>query len=146
MRPAWLGPIGVLCCLIFPVFAGAGEAAAAPLVAQVDIVSQRMTVIENGEVIHVWPVSTARRGYHTPRGVYTPQRLYVSYFSRKYYNSPMPHAIFFRGGFAIHGTFERATLGRPASHGCIRLPPSAATELFGLVRQHGPRHTRIVIL
>lgn len=104
-----------------------------------------MTVIEQGQVTYVWPVSTARRGYHTPRGIYAPQRLFVSYFSRKYYNSPMPHAIFFRGGFAIHGTFERGALGRPASHGCIRLPRGAAAELFGLVRQYGLRHTRIVI-
>jgi len=44
-----------------------------------------------------------------------------SYFSRKYYNAPMPHAIFFYYGFAIHGTNDIARLGGPASHGCVRL-------------------------
>jgi lipoprotein-anchoring transpeptidase ErfK/SrfK len=67
------------------------------------------------------------------------------WFSRKYYNSPMPHAIFFYGGFAIHGTYELSRLGGPASHGCVRLHPSHAAELFALVERNGPGHTRIEI-
>jgi lipoprotein-anchoring transpeptidase ErfK/SrfK len=66
-------------------------------------------------------------------------------FSHKYYNAPMPHAIFFDYGFAIHGTNEFARLGGPASHGCIRLHPAHAAPLFALVRRNGPRNTRTQI-
>ena len=45
--------------------------AAAPLVAKVDISSQTMTVIYNGQITYQWPVSTARPGKYTPRGSWT---------------------------------------------------------------------------
>ena len=59
------------------------------------------------------------------------------WYSRKYDMSPMPHALFFEGGLAIHGTSAIRQLGRPASHGCVRLAPRNAQTLFELVRQHG---------
>jgi lipoprotein-anchoring transpeptidase ErfK/SrfK len=67
------------------------------------------------------------------------------WFSKKYYNSTMPHSIFFYGGFAIHGTYEIARLGGPASHGCVRLDPQNAATLFGLVEREGMGRTTIVI-
>ncbi len=72
--------------------------------AQIDIKSQRMVVKVDGEVAHVWKVSTARRGYVTPKGSYSPKRLHKKYYSRKYDNAPMPYSIFFKGGYAVHGT------------------------------------------
>jgi hypothetical protein len=60
-------------------------------------------------------------------------------------SSPMPRAIFFHGGFAIHGTCELSRLGGPASHGCVRLHPSHAAALFSLVEHSGRRHARIEI-
>jgi len=92
-----------------------------------------------------WPVSTGRDGYGTPSGTFHPQSMARHYFSRKYYNAPMPHAIFFYYGFAIHGTNDLARLGGPASHGCVRLHPSHAAALFALVERNGPRRTRIEI-
>jgi lipoprotein-anchoring transpeptidase ErfK/SrfK len=123
-------------------FAGAAEAA---VVARIDLSSQRMTVTVNGIPSYSWPVSTARRGYVTPTGTYRPQRMYRSYFSRKYYNSPMPYSIFFRGGYAIHGSTAISQLGSPASHGCIRLHPGNAATLYSLVQSHGPGNTVILI-
>jgi lipoprotein-anchoring transpeptidase ErfK/SrfK len=55
----------------------------------------------------------------------------------------MPHSIFFRGGYAIHGTGYTKYLGRPASHGCVRLHPAHARTLYNLVRRHGRGNTRI---
>lgn len=118
--------------------------AAAGIVARIDIASQRMTLIVDGEVQAVWAVSTARRGYVTPRGTYRAQRLARMHYSRKYDNSPMPHSVFFHGGYAIHGTGYVKSLGRPASHGCIRLAPRNAATLFGLIRRN-PGAARIVI-
>ena len=113
--------------------------------ASVDVRSQRMVVKVDGEVRHVWKVSTGRTGFATPRGTYGPQRMHARYFSKKYYNSPMPYSIFFRGGYAIHGTTAVNRLGGPASHGCIRLATSNARTLFQLVKSAGAHRTRIVI-
>ena len=119
--------------------------ARADVVVQIDKSSQRMAVSVDGMTRYNWPVSTGRSGYGTPSGVFHPQLMARRWFSRRYYNSPMPHAIFFYGGFAIHGTYELSRLGGPASHGCVRLHPSHAATLFSLVERNGPRHTRIEI-
>lgn len=123
---------------------GMGEAAAGVTV-KVDRGSQSMRVYVNGVMRHQWAVSTGRRGYRTPTGSYSPKWLARMHYSKKYYNSPMPYSIFFRGGYAIHGTSEIGRLGRPASHGCIRLAPRNAARLFALVRNYGPKNTRIHI-
>lgn len=112
---------------------------------RIDLAQQEMTVREGGEVQHVWPISSGRSGYATPRGTFHPQRLARMWYSRKYDNSPMPHSIFFHGGFAIHGTSYVKYLGRPASHGCVRLAPPSAAALYKLVQRHGMTHTRIVL-
>lgn len=117
----------------------------ARVVAKVDISSQRMTVSVNGWHYATWKVSTGRRGYHTPRGTYRPKWMTRMHYSRKYDLSPMPHSIFFKGGYAIHGTNSIRRLGRPASHGCVRLHPRNARELYSLVRRHGMKNTRVRI-
>lgn len=112
---------------------------------RIDKGAQRMTVMVDGEAKHSWPVSTGRAGFGTPNGSFRPQRLARYWFSRKYYNSPMPHSIFFHDGFAIHGTTELSRLGGPASHGCVRLHPGHAAALFALVKEHGRANTSIVV-
>jgi lipoprotein-anchoring transpeptidase ErfK/SrfK len=119
--------------------------ARAEVVVQIDKSSQRMTVSVDGAMRYSWPISTGRDGYGTPDGVFHPQSMFRSYFSRKYYNAPMPHAIFFYYGFAIHGTNDISRLGGPASHGCVRLHPANAATLFALVQRSGARNTTIEI-
>ncbi len=121
------------------------ETASARVVAQINIGKQTMVVKVDGRTEYVWHVSTARKGFVTPHGSYAPKHMHRSYFSRKYYNSPMPFAIFFRGGYAVHGTTALSKLGTPASHGCIRLKTAHAAELYSLVKQHGQSRSRIVI-
>src|SRR5882724_3444046 len=119
--------------------------ARADVVVQIDKSSQHMAVSVDGSPRYNWPISTGRSGYGTPTGVFHPQSMARRWFSRKYYNSPMPHAIFFYYGFAIHGTHDLSRLGGPVSHGCVRLHPSHAAALFALVERNGPRNTRIEI-
>lgn len=116
------------------------------VVARIDVSDQTMTVSDGGSVLYSWAVSTARKGYRTPRGNFRPIRMHKMWYSRKYDNAPMPYSIFFYGGYAIHGTDAISALGRPASHGCIRLHPSNAKTLFNLVKAHGPANTRIVLV
>ncbi|WP_200949771.1 L,D-transpeptidase [Pseudolabrys sp. Root1462] len=122
----------------------AGQPARAAVLITVDKSTQQLTVSVDGATRYRWPVSTARWGYNTPNGVYRPQRLERQWYSRKYDWSPMPHSIFFAGGYAIHGSYEISRLGRPASHGCIRLHPKNAATLFELVR-HNTGATRIEV-
>jgi len=110
--------------------------AQAAVVVTVDKTEQRLSVAVDGAPLYRWPVSTARWGYSTPNGTYRPQWLARKWFSRKYDWSPMPYSVFFNGGYAIHGSYEISRLGRPASHGCIRLHPNNAAILFALVKAH----------
>lgn len=130
-RTARTAGLGGLLCLALSTPALSG------IVAQIDQSRQRMRVFVNGALSHEWPVSTARRGYVTPNGSYRVGLMAPMWRSHKYHNSPMPHAMFFRGGYAIHGTYSVGQLGNRASHGCIRLSPGNASRLFGLARTHG---------
>ncbi len=111
--------------------------ASAGLVARIDQSAQRMRVYLDGQLAYDWPVSTARDGYVTPNGRFRVGRMERIWYSRRYHGSPMPHALFFRGGYAIHGTGEIRRLGRRASHGCVRLSPGNARTLFQLARMNG---------
>jgi L,D-transpeptidase catalytic domain len=110
----------------------------------VNLASQTMTVSAPDGTVRKWAISSGRAGYKTIRGTYRPYMLKTYHWSRKY-GGHMPNAIFFKGGFAIHGTTAVNRLGAPASHGCVRLHPAAARELFALVKTHGQRSTRIAI-
>ena len=115
------------------------DPAAARVQIEINLARQKMTVSNERGERYVWPVSTGRKGYRTPTGTYSDKHLVRMHYSRKYKMAPMPHSIFFHGGYAIHGTKAVGRLGRPASHGCIRLAPRAAARLFAMVRRDGAR-------
>lgn len=119
--------------------------ASATVVAKISLSAQRADISVDGQLAYSWAVSTARRGYVTPTGAFRPFRTERMWYSRKYDMSPMPYSVFFRGGYAIHGTNYVRSLGRPASHGCIRLSPANAAKFYELVRQKGFANARIVI-
>ena len=131
--------IAVLFCL------GASPVLASDISVVVDLSSQKMTVALDRVEQYSWLVSTGRKGHRTPTGEFRPTRMAAVYYSKKYDNAPMPHAIFFTGGFAIHGTEYVRSLGGPASHGCVRLRPANAALLYSLVRRYGAANTEIRI-
>jgi hypothetical protein len=103
----------------------------------VDLSNQTMHVATSEGENYDWPISSGKIDHATPRGQFRPTRLYPIVYSSKYNNAPMPHAIFFHGGYAIHGTNAVGALGRPASHGCIRLSPANAATLYAKVKAQG---------
>lgn len=121
------------------------QATLANIVANIDLSRQVMTVTVDGARYAQWRVSTGRKGYGTPTGSFRPYLLRRMHYSSKYENSPMPHSVFFRGGYAIHGTQYVKRLGRRASHGCVRLHPRNAAQLYRLVLVYGLDNTRIRI-
>lgn len=108
--------------------------------------SRQEMVVQTPDNVYVWDVSTARKGYRTPTGSFQPYLLKPMHYSSKYNNAPMPNSIFFHGGYAIHATGDIKHLGRPASHGCIRLSPQNARWLYQLVKDYGKENTYIEIV
>lgn len=109
--------------------------------------TQRLSLYIDGQLKNagLWRVSTGRRGFSTrnldthPNG-----RIYDEYSSKKYPgHKNMPYAVFIHEGYAIHGAPGAAAenLGRPASHGCIRVSINNARRINRLVRKYGVRNT-----
>ncbi len=115
------------------------------LIIKVSKSHQRLNIYVNNKYLWRCKVSTARRGYVTPSGHYKPYMLERMHYSRKYHNSPMPWSVFFRGGYAIHGTHAIGHLGRRASHGCVRVHPRNARRIYRLIQKYGKRNTKIII-
>jgi len=120
--------------------------ASAEVVIKVDKLNQRMTVSVDGSQRWQWPVSTGVRGHDTPSGAYTTFRMEKEHFSKEWDDAPMPHSIFFTmKGHAIHGSMYTKYLGRPASHGCVRISPENAELLFALVKKEGMLNTKVIL-
>lgn len=129
--------------------ADAAAAAIAPpeptLFAVIDLGSQTMTVSDKNGEIASWKISSARGGYRTPTGTYTPHYTARMHYSKQYHFSPMPYSVFFNEGVAVHGTGDLRNLGRPASHGCVRSHPKNAKVFYDLVQKHGMQLTRVTV-
>ena len=128
------------------------EEAAAPiappeptLFAVIDLGSQTMTVSDKNGQIASWKISSARGGYRTPAGTFTPHYTARMHYSKQYHFSPMPYSVFFNEGVAVHGTRDLGNLGRPASHGCVRSHPKNAKVFYDLVQKHGMQMTRVTV-
>ena len=124
----------------------ANEPPKSSILVNVDKSSQEMTVFVDGVEKYSWPVSTGQSGYSTPSGTYTASSMNKIWYSKQWDNAPMPHAVFFtKEGHAIHGTKEVKNLGKPASHGCVRLAPENAATLYALVEENGLANTQVVL-
>ena len=138
--PALLRDIMILAVCFF------AAPASASVVVSVEKSTQRMTVTVDGAIRYRWPVSTDRKGYATPSGSFRAFRMEAEHYSKEWDEAPMPHSIFFTDkGHAIHGSYDVKRLGRPASHGCVRLSPAHAAILFSLVRKSGLSNTKVVL-
>ena len=138
--------------LAFPASAQIGsdysktQSTGAAVLINIDKSKQKMTVFLDGVEKYVWPVSTGLAGYSTPSGTYTATSMNEIWYSKEWDNAPMPHSIFFRkDGYAIHGSYEVKSLGKPASHGCVRISPANAATLFALVKKIGLKNTEVVL-
>jgi L,D-transpeptidase catalytic domain len=135
-----------LATMFFGLLAVADSAFATKIEIIISKPGQKMTVRVDGAVEYVWPVSTGAAQYETPSGTWRPFRMEAEHFSKEWDDAPMPHSIFFTGdGHAIHGSYHVKSLGRKASHGCVRISPENAAILFKLVQQAGMSNTSVTI-
>ncbi len=109
------------------------------------ISQQRMEVFHEGRKLYEWRVSTAKLPKVTPAGSWTPEFLSRNHRSKRYNNAPMPWAVFYHGNYAIHGTEAIKRLGKPASHGCVRLHPDNAKILFRMIKAEGMENARVTV-
>jgi len=99
-----------------------------PLVMVISLDEQLAYVYRNGLRIGVSTVSTGKKGYETPTGVFTILQKQKVHFSSLYDDAPMPYMQRLTwGGVALHAGHLP---GYPASHGCIRLPYEFARRLY----------------
>jgi len=98
----------------------------------VSIPLQRAYVYRGGALIGVTTVSTGKPGHRTPTGRFDILEKHARHFSNKYNNAPMPFMQRLTwDGIALHAG---QIPGRPASHGCVRLPLDFARLLFSATR------------
>ncbi|HEX9946575.1 MAG TPA: L,D-transpeptidase family protein [Allosphingosinicella sp.] len=101
-----------------------------PVEMVVSIPLQRAYVYRGGTLIGVTTVSTGKPGHRTPTGKFDILQKRARHFSNLYNNAPMPFMQRLTwGGIALHAG---QIPGRPASHGCVRLPLEFARNLFAV--------------
>jgi lipoprotein-anchoring transpeptidase ErfK/SrfK len=144
-RSEAMRPVAIAILALLALADAALSEAFAAVQVRISLARQSMNVTVDGAHYATWPISTGRQGYGTPAGTFRPQSLRKMHYSSRYNWAPMPNSIFFHHGYAIHGTTEVGKLGRPASHGCIRLSPQNARTLYGLVSRHGMTRTSITV-
>jgi lipoprotein-anchoring transpeptidase ErfK/SrfK len=150
------GRLVTLLAIAGTLFALAGEGHANSLFpgpagvrATISLARQQMDVVVNrGNGVretYSWKVSTGRKGFETPPGQFRPDYLDEMHYSSKYESAPMPFSVFFNDGIAVHATSETKHLGRPASHGCVRLDKANAETFFRAVAEIGMMRTAIYV-
>lgn len=150
------------------VLAGA-RGAAAQLRIDINIPENRLRVLEGDSVLRSYRVSVGLPGHDTPDGEFTigraewnpswrpPEREWArgDRFTPPGPNNPMGRVkLFFAPFYYIHGTPDSASIGRAASHGCVRMhnrdvielarflharaqPTVAPSEIDGILRRSG---------
>jgi lipoprotein-anchoring transpeptidase ErfK/SrfK len=113
----------------------------APVMLMVNLAEQRAYVYRDGQRIGTTTVSTGKPGHDTPTGVFEILQKKKLHHSNLYEDprngraAPMPWMQRLTwDGVALHAGRVRA---KPASHGCVRLPPKFAEQLYGITRTKG---------
>lgn len=120
----------------------------------VDISERRLRVIKGDETSHSYPIAVGKNGHETPKGTFRIRRIVWNpswvppdseWAKDKERTGPgdpknpmgRVKVFFAEPAYYIHGTLDEASLGRAASHGCIRMRNEDAIELAKLVMQNG---------
>jgi L,D-transpeptidase-like protein len=103
-----------------------------PIMAIVSLSKQRVTIYDATGWIMRAPVSSGRKGYETPAGIYSVIQKEAEHYSNLYEDGYMPFMQRITwSGIALHGG---PLPGYPASHGCVRMPVDFAERLFHLTK------------
>ncbi len=109
----------------------------------VNIPARKIALVEDGKVLKVYPVAVGKKSTPSPSGAFHIASHVVNptYTHEGKVVGPGPSnpvgtrwmSLGFKG-YGVHGTNHPESVGRAASHGCIRLRNHDVEELFELVR------------
>lgn len=103
-----------------------------PLFLIASIADQRVSIYNHHGLVVRSAISTGVPGHPTPKGIFTIIGRERFHRSNIYSSAPMPFMQRVTwSGIAMH---LGVVPGRPASHGCIRLPAAFAAKLWGMTR------------
>jgi L,D-transpeptidase ErfK/SrfK len=109
----------------------------------VSIPDRKLALVENGEVVKVYPVAVGKTSSPSPAGRF---KIVNRLQKPTYYHkgvvvgpgSANPLGTRWMGldqkGYGIHGTNVPKSIGKAASHGCIRMSKKDLEELFAMVQ------------
>ena len=103
-----------------------------PLQIVISIKKQQLTLYAGGQAVAHSQVSTGVPGHPTPQGIFSIIQKQIYHESNLYSSAPMPYMQRITwSGVAMH---QGVVPGRPASHGCIRLPAAFAKRLWSITK------------
>ncbi|MDP5339322.1 MAG: L,D-transpeptidase [Nodularia sp. (in: cyanobacteria)] len=99
---------------------------------EISLSQQRLRAWEGKKLVYSFRVSTGKRSTPTPTGSYRiASKHRVNRMRGRGYNIPdVPYAMYYHGGYAIHGAYWHNNFGTPVSHGCTNLPVPQARQLY----------------
>lgn len=105
-----------------------------PIQVIVSLPDQNLTVYVADKPLVTSRISSGKVGYSTPSGVFSILGKNKFHRSNIYSGAPMPFMQRLTwSGIALHGS--NSVPNRPASHGCVRLPTSFASQLFSFTQR-----------
>lgn len=104
----------------------------------VDLGSQTLSLLENGNVIDSWYVSSGVNGWETETGNYTINwKLESQNMGNRdltkapgYFQPNVKWVMYFNGDQALHGVYWHSNWGNRMSHGCVGMPEWQAKKVF----------------
>lgn len=114
---------------------------------KIDLGAQRLSV-EAPKFSKVFKISSGLAPrYATPGSskCFAPDFMQTMHYSTLYNNAPMPNSVFFNGNIAMHGTEAEHLLGKPASHGCIRLSKADSKTLYDVIKANGKANASVCV-
>jgi lipoprotein-anchoring transpeptidase ErfK/SrfK len=129
---------------------GQDASQAAPIAAQsatvrlmvVSLEDRKLALVENGQVTKVYAVAVGKPSTPSPVGEFTIERraMNPTYHHDGRTVLPGPHNPvgdrwmgLSKAGYGIHGTNEPNSIGKAASHGCIRMGKADIEDLYSRV-------------
>lgn len=114
----------------------------------VDTGKQRLYAWEGGQIQKEFPVSTGMRYTPTVKGNFKiwlkneKQNMKGSYPPYEpYFLKDVPYVMFFKGDYAIHGTYWHNKFGSRASHGCVNMRVDDAKWVY----DWAPKGTQVMV-
>jgi hypothetical protein len=117
---------------------------------KVDVSDQRLYAYDRGRLVKTFLISSGRNGYNTPEGVFNVFRkkelVTMSWYYGKddpnnYSLENVPHVLYFKGPYTLHGAYWHSNWGYRMSHGCVNIALNHAEWLYNW----SPVGTRVIV-